>query len=132
MNSMARYFFAIQPMRSIEEDNTYITNVVAGFFDSNDGKYMVCTWKNNDLILADAWKKAKWFPELKRSAKRAWHDIVRHFKDVARTSVYTCYPALQIPIHHRCDLAQTWKPIIDDLLKDWKYTDLVVHVGVSF
>ena len=69
MNSMARYFFAIQPMRSIEEDNAYITNVVTGFFNSNDGKYMVCTWKNNDLVLADAWKKAKWFPELKRSAK---------------------------------------------------------------
>ena len=134
MNKIVEYFFAIRPMRSIEEDNAYITNVVAGFFDPNDSKsigYMVRTLKVNDLISAETWEESKWFPELKKSVKRAWHDIVRHFKDVARTSVYTCYPALQIPINQRCDLAREWEPIIDDLLKDWKYTDLVVPVGVT-
>lgn len=46
MDRIVEYFFAIQPMRSIEEDNAYITNVVAGFFDPNDGKsikYVECT-----------------------------------------------------------------------------------------
>ncbi|KAG6373018.1 hypothetical protein JVT61DRAFT_7071 [Boletus reticuloceps] len=115
MEKMIEYFFAIRPMRSIEEDNGYILNVVAGYFDPSD----------------ETWKNAKWFSELKKSTKRVWHDIVRHFKDVARTSVYTCYPILQIPIHQRCDLAREWKPVINDLLRDWKYTDLVVSVGIS-
>ena len=130
MNTMVRYFFTVQPMHSIEEDKAYITNVVTGFFNPNNSKYTVYTWKNDDLVLADTWKKTKWFTELKKSVKRAWHDIVRHFKDVARTSIYTCYHALQIPIHQQCDLAHEWKPIINNLLKDWKYMDLVAHVGV--
>ncbi|KAG6371754.1 hypothetical protein JVT61DRAFT_9106 [Boletus reticuloceps] len=113
MEKMIEYFFAVRPMRSIEEDNSYILNVVAGYFDPSD----------------ETWKNAKWFAELKKSTKRAWHDIVRHFKDVARTCVHTCYPMLQIPIHHRCDLTQEWQPVIDDILSDWKYTDMVVSQG---
>lgn len=56
---MVRYFFTVQPMHSIEEDKAYITNVVTGFFNSNNSKYTVYTWKNDDLVLADTWKKTK-------------------------------------------------------------------------
>ena len=130
--STSSWFSQCVPLR--KTIHMYITNVVAGFFNPNDGKairYVSTYEKINNLISVETWKKSKWFPELKKSARRAWHDIVQHFKDVACTSIYTYYPTLQIPIDWWCDLAQKWEPIIDNLLKDRKYTDLVVSVSVS-
>ena len=102
-----------------QSDNSYNKTPVSFYAALIDAKQLTI----HHTFHLDDWK-ATFKASVLTKCRQGWVDLCRHFKDVARLTVKHFF-GLFVPIDEWCDLGVRWSSIVNPLLENWCFTDIM-------